>query len=76
MNTSLGRTSKQQIETPAQPTSPQYTVPTPDNSDMAELFRKLGLDKYTELFLQQEVILYVNMLIKLELCALDIGILE
>merc|ERR1712062_453408 len=30
-------------------------VSTPENSDMAELFRKLGLDKYTDLFLQQEI---------------------
>ena len=53
LSTSLGRTTNP-IEPPAPP-PPQVPVSTPENSDMAELFRKLGLDKYTDLFLQQEV---------------------
>lgn len=54
LSTSLGRATTNPLEpAPAQP--PQIAVSTPENSDMAELFRKLGLDKYTDLFLQQEV---------------------
>jgi len=53
LSTSLGRTTNP-IEPPAPP-PPQVPVSTPENSDMAELFRKLGLDKYTDLFLQQEI---------------------
>jgi len=53
LNTSLGRSGKQMESPTLQPSS--FVGSSNDNSDMAELFRKLGLEKYTELFLQQEV---------------------
>ena len=54
LSTSLGRSNKppHQVDSPQ---SPQYNSNTSDNSDMAELLRKLSLDKYTDLFNQQEV---------------------
>ncbi|XP_067932414.1 protein bicaudal C homolog 1-like isoform X2 [Watersipora subatra] len=54
LSTSLGRSNKppHQVDSPQ---SPQYNSNTSDNSDMAELLRKLSLDKYTDLFNQQEI---------------------